>query len=68
MADVSITGTQRCSECGRFIADRQLPISRLHFEPLNEFGPEVIEWTCPPCVASLEDRDAPTSPYPPIRG
>jgi hypothetical protein len=23
---------------------------RLHFEPLNEFGPEVIEWTCKRCV------------------
>ncbi len=50
MAHVRITKTPRCVDCGRFIANRDFPISRLHYEPLNEFGPEVIEWTCPPCV------------------
>lgn len=47
---IRITGTQRCAECGRFIADRHLPFSRLRYVPLNEFGPEVIEWTCLRCA------------------
>ena len=50
MANVRITGTQRCVECGQFIADKMLPACHLHFEPLNEFGPEVCEWHCWKCV------------------
>ena len=49
MATVRISGTQRCIDCGKFIADQNLPISKLHYEPLNEFGPEVIEWHCHRC-------------------
>lgn len=40
----------KCASCGRFIAYEDCPRSRFDFTPLNEFGPEEVEWTCPKCM------------------
>jgi hypothetical protein len=40
----------RCVDCGKFIALEDLCASRLEHTPLNEFGPEENDWTCPQCV------------------
>jgi hypothetical protein len=40
----------RCDTCGKFISFADCERSRVDFIPLNEFGPEEIEWTCPRCV------------------
>lgn len=45
----------KCSECGRFISYEDLKISKVEYTPLSEFGPEIIEWTCPNCD-KLEDN------------
>jgi hypothetical protein len=41
----------KCAGCGRFIAYDDCDASRYDFTPLNEFGPEEVEWTCPACLA-----------------
>lgn len=38
----------RCVECGRFRPWEDLHMTR--FVPLNEFGPEEIEFTCTSCI------------------
>jgi hypothetical protein len=43
----------KCADCGKFIALSDLCASRLRHVPLNEFGPEENEWTCPKCVERL---------------
>lgn len=40
----------KCVCCGKFISYAALDHSHEYFEPLNEFGPEVSEWTCPSCL------------------
>lgn len=41
-----------CAACGRYMsyADMQSGAAQCYFEPLSEFGPEVIEWTCARCL------------------
>lgn len=51
---VRVAQTQRCISCGKFIADDMLQACELHYEPLNEFGPEVIEWHCWRCLAKAQ--------------
>jgi len=46
----------RCADCGKFIGHADLPESRHYFEPLNEYGAEVSEWTCPRCVTAIRAR------------
>jgi hypothetical protein len=43
----------RCCGCGHFLSyDEMAEGGGAHcdFTPLNEFGPEVIDWTCRRCV------------------
>ena len=43
--------TAKCDCCGKFLSyDEMEDGARFYFEPLNEFGPEVIEWTCLKCI------------------
>ncbi len=39
----------RCVDCGRFVSGSDM---RAHcdFTPLNEFGPEQLDWTCGRCA------------------
>lgn len=46
------TGKPKCASCGQFIGGGNIGRSRCEFTPLNEFGPEEIEWTCPSCMAA----------------
>lgn len=40
----------RCEGCGKFIGFNDCERSVCDFTPLNEFGPEVVEWTCRRCL------------------
>ncbi len=44
------TVSPRCDKCGRFISFNDCCRARCEVTPLNEFGPEEIEWTCPRCL------------------
>jgi hypothetical protein len=51
----------RCDGCGRFMAYAEMQPgggATFYFEPLNEFGPEVAEWTCARCNQSEQPREA----------
>ena len=43
--------TVKCRWCGKFISyqDMDAGYAQFYFEPLNEYGPEVSEWTCKNC-------------------
>ncbi len=42
----------RCDACGQFVSPRAIlgGLGLIDFTPLNEFGPERIEFTCPSCA------------------
>lgn len=40
----------KCTDCGRFLSKLDYDEGHFHFIPLNEFGPEEIEWTCKKCL------------------
>jgi hypothetical protein len=47
----------RCANCGRYIPYSQMEPgcgAKFHYTPLNEFGPEVIEWTCKACESKVK--------------
>lgn len=46
------TDQPKCASCGRFIAYKDIARSRYEYTPLNEFGPEEVVITCPPCLAA----------------
>jgi hypothetical protein len=50
------TDQPKCGSCGRFIAYDECEASRCEFTPLNEFGAEEMDWTCPRCIAA--EREA----------
>jgi rubredoxin len=50
------TDQPKCDACGRFIGAKDIGASRVDFTPLNEFGPEEMEWMCPRCVAAERAR------------
>lgn len=42
----------KCAACGKFIPYADMADggpARFAYEPLSEFGPEVVEWTCATC-------------------
>jgi hypothetical protein len=55
--------TVKCAVCGKFIPysdlDEREEGSRanFYFEPLSEYGPEVMEWICASCAAPDRLRD-----------
>lgn len=51
----------RCASCGRFLAFADLCFSKFDYTPLNEFGPEIIEWTGPCCRYRDSDRSGEAS-------
>lgn len=51
-----MTDKPKCESCGRFIAYDECGASRCEVTPLNEFGPEEVDWTCPACLAAERER------------
>jgi len=50
----------RCTDCGKFISYEELGPdggAKFFFEPLNEFGPEISEWTCKQCISRERARE-----------
>lgn len=43
-------GPVKCVGCGKFIGMADFDRGRCDFEPLSEFGPEKVEWSCWRCV------------------
>jgi hypothetical protein len=41
----------KCAVCGQYISHEAISAGQAkhHFEPLNEFGPEISEWVCSLC-------------------
>jgi hypothetical protein len=46
----------QCVECGRFLGVADYFLGHCEVEPLNEFGPERIEWTCAGCHNRLKNE------------
>ena len=48
----------KCCDCGKFFGfgNDCGGQPKMRYEPLSEYGPEVIEWTCAKCV--LKDAEA----------
>lgn len=51
----------KCIGCGKFIGMKGLDEANFFFEPLNEFGPERLEWTCKKCVDEKVKRHEPAT-------
>jgi hypothetical protein len=52
--------TVKCVSFGKFVSYSDMDEAKLRFEPLNEFGPEVVEWTCSRCVVGDSLQHQPT--------
>ena len=51
MTETANRWRMRCVDCGRFMGASSdgRAIGHMYYEPLSEYGPEVIEWTCRAC-------------------
>lgn len=58
MLKVDAAARPRCDSCGRFV---DCETARCHYEPLSEFGPEIIEWTCRACNPPAQAIEAGTA-------
>ena len=50
-----------CDYCGKFMSYAEMEPgggATFYFEPLNEFGPEVAEWTCKRCNEQQINRSS----------
>jgi hypothetical protein len=48
---MAVSERVKCVSCGRFLGTADFFLGHCEVEPLNEFGPERIEWLCTSCTA-----------------